>query len=164
MESPFQNTLSLGFDQRYQARKYLSKQCFHSCGTYSFISVIFPRTIPVHSLQQCHLLGRNTKDEFQFPIRIRGSKACIFFSTCQIAQFKATICRRCPCQPSTTDTSILPILLRRLLANVFANSLRSNSAPTFALTHKIGRNFPIICLCLSGTDTICKLLSYCCAI
>ena len=96
--------------------------------------------------------------------RIRGSKACIFFSTCQIAQFKATICRRCPCQPSTTDTTISPILLRRLLANVSANSLRSNSAPTFALTHKIGQKSPIVCLCLSGTDTICKLLSYCCAI
>ena len=95
---------------------------------------------------------------------IRVSKACIFFSTCQIAQFKATICRRCPCQPSTTDTSISPILLRRLLANVSANSLRSNSAPTFALTHKIGQKSPIVCLCLSGTDTICKLLSYCCAI
>ena len=99
-----------------------------------------------------------------FPIRIRVSKACIFFSTCQIAQFKATICRRCPCQTSTTDTSISPILLRRLLANVSANSLRSNSAPTFALTHKIGQNSPIVCLCLSGTDTIYKLLSYCCAI
>ena len=82
--------------------------------------------------------------------RIRVSKACIFFSTCQIAQFKATICRRCPCQPSTTDTSISPILLRRLLANVSANSLRSNSAPTFALTHKIGQKSPIVCLCLSA--------------
>ena len=99
-----------------------------------------------------------------FLYRIRVSKACIFFSTCQIAQFKATICRRCPCQPSTTDTSISPILLRRLLANVSANSLRSNSAPTFALTHKIGQKSPIVCLCLSGTDTICKLLSYCRAI
>ena len=102
--------------------------------------------------------------DFCFLYRIRVSKACIFFSTCQIAQFKATICRRCPCQPSTTDTSISPILLRRLLANVSANSLRSNSAPTFALTHKIGQKSPIVCLCLSGTDTICKLLSYCCAI
>ena len=99
-----------------------------------------------------------------FLYSIRVSKACIFFSTCQIAQFKATICRWCPCQPSTTDTSISPILLRRLLANVSANSLRSNSAPTFALTHKIGQKSPIVCLCLSGTDTICKLLSYCCAI
>ena len=85
-----------------------------------------------------------------FPIKIRVSKACIFFSTCQIAQFKATICRRCPCQPSTTDTSISPILLRCLLANVSANSLRSNSAPTFALTHKIGQNLlSSACVCLA---------------
>ena len=143
---------------KHAPRHYTFPMCLHALPHRIWYAVHLPNKF-VRILRSRFFLYRTN-----FPIKIRVSKACIFFSTCQIAQFKATICRRCPCQPSTTDTSISPILLRRLLANVSANSLRSNSAPTFALTHKIGQKSPIVCLCLSSTDTICKLLSYCCAI
>ena len=82
------------------------------------------------------------------------SKAYNFSNTCQIVQFKVTICRWCLYQTTTADTSISPILLRRLLADAFDNSLRSNKSPASALTHKIGKILlSSACVCLVQTPS-----------
>ena len=72
----------------------------------------------------------------------QGQKPVVL-STCQIAQFKVSIWSKCSCQLNTADTSISPILLRRLLADASDNLLRSNKSPAsyYITSHKIEKEY-----------------------
>ena len=88
--------------------------------------------------------------------RIKVSKANILLCYYKIAQFIICLCRCCTCQTPPANTSILPILFRRLLSDVSANSLwLKQCSHIWAILTKWTKSSYHL-LCLSDTHSICK--------